>query len=234
MRRGMRLLFLLLLVQPSLFIPLPGNPPPQLNPTQTPTIQQNLGQPLPPGTVTYRNTWNQTWSQQCAYPQLPREPLSPRASNWTIVVNIPTLLFMGEPSSSFIKQTYTFYPNGTFSARDDRGNNFTIRPLLGLPSGMTLTSFRANSTYAEENYLVAPGPNAIANVTVTYAVRHQFCEPAGLRMEIKGNANWGGETGATTTTPHGALSLRFSRVPTFARGDRVWFGKSSSGRRLGL
>src|SRR5438552_8227256 len=53
-------------------------------------------------------------------------------------------------------------------------------------------------------------------------------------MEIKGNANWGGETGATTTTPHGALSLRFSRVPTFARGDRVWFGKNSSGVRLGF
>src|SRR5439155_25377380 len=234
MRRGMRLLFLLLFVQPSLFIPLPGNPPQQPNSPQTPSIQQNPGRPLPPGTVTYRNTWNQAQSQECVYPQLPREPLLPRARNWTIVVNIPTLLFMGEPSSSFIKHTYTFYSNGTFSARDDQGNNFTIRPLLGLPSGMTLTSFRANSTYAEQNYLVAPGPNTIANVTVTYAVRHQFCEPAGLRMEIKGNANWGGETAANTTTPHGALSLRFSRVPTFARGDRVWFGNMSSGVRLGF
>src|SRR5437870_7137706 len=163
MKRGMRLLFLLIFVQPSLFIPLTGNPLPRPNPHQTPAIQEP-GQPLPPGTVAYRNTWNQTRSQQCAYPQLPREPLSPKASNWTIVVNIPTLLFMGEPSSSFITHTYTFYPNGTFSARDDQGNNFTIRPLLGLPSGMTLASLRANSTYAEENYLVAPGPNTIANV----------------------------------------------------------------------
>src|SRR5438034_22327 len=111
MRRGMRLLFLLLFVQPSLFIPLPGNPLPQPNPPQAPAVQQNPGEPLPPGTVSYRNTWNQTRSQQCAYPQLPTEPLSPRVSNWTIVVNIPTLLFMREPSSSFIKHTYTFYPN---------------------------------------------------------------------------------------------------------------------------
>src|SRR5437870_11949268 len=123
-------------MQPSLFIPLSANPPTQPNQPPTQVIYANPGQPLPPGTVTYRNTWNQTRSQQCAYPQLPREPLSPKASNWTIVVNIPTLLFMGEPSSSFITHTYTFYPNGTFSARDDQGNNFTIRPLLGLPSGM--------------------------------------------------------------------------------------------------
>src|SRR5438093_331575 len=120
----MRLLFLLLFVQPSLFIPLPGNPPQQPNSPQTPSIQQNSGQPLPPGTVAYRNTWNQIQSQECAYPQLPREPLSSRASNWTIVVNIPALLSMGEPSSSYVKHTYTLYPNGTFSAKDDKGNNF--------------------------------------------------------------------------------------------------------------
>src|SRR3989454_10996229 len=192
MRRGMRLLFLLLFVQPSLFIPLQGNPPQEPNPPLTTAIQANPGQPLPPGTVSYRNTWNQTQLQQCTNPQLPREPLSPRASNWTIVVNIPTLLFKGEPSSSYVKHTYTLYPNGTFSAKDDKGNNFTVRLLLGLPSRMMSTSLRANSTYAEQNYLVAPGGQTIANVTVAYAIRHQFCEPAGLRMEIKGNANWGG------------------------------------------
>src|SRR5712691_1883764 len=125
----MRLLLLLLFAQPSLFIPLPANPQPPPNPAQTQLIQNNPGQPLQPGTVTYRNTWNQTQSQQCTYPQLPREPLSPRASNWTIVVNIPTLLLMGEPSSSYVKQTYTFYANGTFLARDDGGNSFAIRGL---------------------------------------------------------------------------------------------------------
>src|SRR5438128_10946118 len=113
MRRGMRLLFLLLFVQPSLFILLPGNPPPQSNPNQSLTIQQTPGQPLPPGTVTYRNTWNQTQSQQCAYPQLPKEPLLSRASNWTLGVNIPTILSMWKPSSSYVKHPYTFAANGT-------------------------------------------------------------------------------------------------------------------------
>src|SRR5439155_2674242 len=115
----------------------------------------------------------------------------------------------------------------TNTSRVNQGNNVTLGPLLGSPAGIVSTSLRANSTFEEENYLVAPGRQTIANVTVTYAVRHQFCEPAGLRMEIKGNASWGGGAAATTTTTHGALSLRFGRVPISARGDRAWFGNSS-------
>src|SRR3989442_876044 len=189
MRRGMRLLFLLLFVQPSLFLPLPVNPPPQPNPPHTPVIQANPGQPLPPGTVTYRNTWNQTQSQQCAYPQLPTEPLSPRASNWTIVVNIPTLLLMGEPSSSYVKHSYTFYPNGTFLARDDRGNSFAIKGIGGLP-GTAITRLRGNSTSALQNYLWVLGRQTVANVTVSYSVRRQFCQPAGLEIAIAGQMDW--------------------------------------------
>src|SRR5437667_10583885 len=118
----MRLLFLLLFVQPSLFIPLPGNPPPQPNPHQSPIAQQNPGQALPPGTVTYRNTWNQTESQQCAYPRLPKEPRLSRASNWTVGVNIPMLLFIGQPASSYVRHTDRFAANGTLLARDDQSN----------------------------------------------------------------------------------------------------------------
>src|SRR5207245_7481013 len=152
MRRGMRLLFLLLFVQPSLFIPLSGNPPPQPNPARLSVVQAKSRQPLPPGTVTYRNTWNQTLPQQCIYSQLPREPLLPRASNSTIVVNIPTLLLMGEPSSSFIKHTYTFYANGTFLAQDDQGNSFAMTGLGGLP-GTAITTLRGNSSMALQNYV---------------------------------------------------------------------------------
>src|SRR3989441_13112256 len=126
MKKGMRLLLLLLFAHPPLFIS-PGNPPSLTNPPQTSVTQTGPGQPLPPGTVTYRNTWNQTRSQQCASAQLPTEPLSPRVSNWTIVVNIPTLLFMGEPSSSYVRHAYTFYANGTFLAQDDRGNSFATK-----------------------------------------------------------------------------------------------------------
>src|SRR5712691_6395438 len=172
LKRGMRLLFLLLFVQPSLFIPLPENPPPQPNSPQTSVIQQNLGQPLPPGTVAYRNTWNQTLSQLCATPQLPKEPLVSRAGNWTTVVNIPTLLFMGQPSSSYVRHTYTFYANGTFLARDDTGNSFAIKGLGGIP-GTAVTTLRTNSSTALQNYLWVLNRLPVANVTVSYSVRKQ-------------------------------------------------------------
>src|SRR2546426_6727727 len=180
MGSSMRLLFLLLFVQPSLFVPLPVNPPPQSNPPQAPGIQANPGQPLPPGTVTYRNSWNQT-QPQCAYPKLMSEPLLSRASNWTIVVNIPTLLLMGEPSSSYVKHTYTFYANGTFLAQNDHGNSFAVKGLSGLP-GTAVTTLRSNTTMALQNHLWVVGSLPIANLTVSYSVRRQLCQPAGLEI----------------------------------------------------
>src|SRR2546427_6726128 len=222
MRRGMRLLFLLLFVQPSLFIPLQGNPPQEPNPPQTTTIQANPGQPLPPGTVSYRNTWNQTQLQQCTNPQLPREPLSPRASNWTIVVNIPALLLMGKPSSSFIKHTYTFYADGTFLASDDQGTTRGERARGRLP-GTAVTTLRSNSTLALQNYLWVVGRQTIANVTVSYSVRKQFCRPAGLEIAISGQANW-------MLAKAGSLSMRFSKPPTELDAHRAWFGGRNNSR----
>src|SRR5437870_6022818 len=222
MRRGMRLLFLLLFVQPSLFIPLHGNPPQQPNPPLTTAIQANPGQPLPPGSVSYRNTWNQTQLQQCTNPQLPREPLSPRASNWTIVVNIPTLLLMGKPSSSFIKHTYTFYADGTFLASDDQGNSFAVKGLAGLP-GTAVTTLRSNSTLALQNYLWVVGRQTIANVTVSYSVRKQFCRPAGLEIAISGEVNW-------IIGKARSLSLRFNKPPVKLDAHRAWFGGRNDSR----
>ena len=218
----MRLLFLLLFVQPSLFFPLSGNRPPQPDPPQTPVIQQNPGLPLPPGSITYRNTWNQTRSQECAHPQLPREPLSPRASNWTIVVNIPTLLLMGEPASSYVQHTYTFYANGTFLAQDDQGNSFSINGLGGLPR-TAVTTLRSNSTFALQNYLWVLGRQTIANVTVSYSVRRQFCQPAGLEIAISGQVDW-------RIAKAGLLSMRFSKPPTELDAHRAWFGARNDSR----
>src|SRR3989454_3846832 len=226
MRRGVRLLFLLLFVQPSLFIPLLGTPPPQLNSSQTPVIQQNPAQPLPPGTVTYQNTWNQTQSQQCAYPHLPREPLLSRASNWTIVVSIPTLLIMGKPSLSYVTHTYVFYANGTFLARDDRGNSFAVKGLGGVP-GTAVTTLRGNSSLVLQNYLWVVGRLPIANVTVSYSVRRQLCQPAGLEVAINGYVNW--RFGRA-----GSLSMRFDRPPVRLDAHRAWFGGNGSRVQLGF
>src|SRR3989441_5811703 len=225
MRRGVRLLFLLLFVQPSLFFPLPGSPPQQANLPQIPPIQQNPGQPLPPGSVSYRNTWNQT-QPQCAYPKLTSEPLLSRDSNWTIVVNIPTLLLMGKPSSSYIKHTYTFYANGTFLAADDRGNSFAVKGLGGVP-GNAVTTLRSNSTMALQNYLWVLGRQTIANVTVSYSVRRQYCQPAGLEIAISGEVNW-------IIGKAGSLSLRFNKLPVKLDEQRAWFGGNSSGVQLGF
>src|SRR5712692_3423135 len=215
----MRLLFLLLFVLPSLFIPLPGNPPPpQPNPPQSAVIQQNPGQPLPPGIVTYRNTWNHTQSPRCEYPQLPREPLSSNASNWIIGVDIPTLLFMGEPSSSYVRHTYSLYANGTFLARDDRGNSFAIKGLEGLP-GRAETTLRSNSSLALQNYLWVLGRQVIANVTVSYSVRHQLCQPAGLKITIQGQVNWG-------SRGVGSIVLPFKKSPVALKSSRAWFSNN--------
>src|SRR3989441_6589910 len=221
MRRGVRLLFLLLFVQPSLFFPLPGNPPQQPNLPQTPPIQQNPGQPLPPGSVSYRNTWNQT-QPQCAYPKLTSEPLLSRDSNWTIVVNIPTLLLMGESASSYVKHTYTFYANGTFLARDDQGNSFAVKGLGGLP-GTAATTLRGNSTFALQNYLWVLGRQTIANVTVSYSVRKQFCQPAGLEIAITGQMDW-------MIGKARSLSLRFNKPPVKLDAHRAWFGGRNDSR----
>src|SRR2546426_650987 len=177
--------------QPSLFLPMPSLPQSPSNPPQGPLASQAPGQPLPPGTVSYRNTWNQTQSQQCAYPLLPKEPLLPRTSNWTIGVNIPTILFMGRVSSSSIKHTYTFYANGTFVGQDERGHIFAVKRLQGLPSGTVVTTLRANSTVAIQNYLSVTGSRTAANVSVSYSIRHQSCQPAGLKITISCNVDLG-------------------------------------------
>src|SRR2546422_9759789 len=196
---------------------MPSLPQPPPEPPQAPLAPKNPGQPLPPGTVSYWNTWNQTQSQQCAYPLLPKEPLLSMTSNWTIDVNIPTLLFMGKASSSSIKHTYTFYANGTFVAQDDRGNSFAVKPLQGLPSGTVVTTLRANSTVAIQNYLLTPGSQTAANISVSYSIRHQFCQPAGLKITISGRSNWG-------SRGSGMISLPFNKSPISIASGRAWFG----------
>src|SRR2546422_8397518 len=144
------------------------------------------------------------------------EPLLSRDSNWTIVVNIPTLLLMGEPSSSYVKHTYTFYANGTFLAQNDHGNSFAVKGLGGLP-GTAVTKLRSNSTVALQNYLWVVGRLPIANITVFYSVRTQFCQSAGLEIAISGYVN-------LRSGRAGSFSMMFSKPPTKLDANRAWFG----------
>ena len=133
---------------------------------------------------------------------------------------------MGEPSSSFIKHAYTFYANGTFLATDDRGNSFAVRGLGGLP-GTAATTLRGNSTMALQNYLWVLGRQTIANVTVSYSVRRQFCQPAGLEIAIAWQADW-------RIAKAGLLSMRFNKPPVKLDAHRAWFGGNGSRVQLGF
>ncbi len=182
---------------------------------------QNYGDaPLPPGTVTNLN------SDGCRWTAAQNEPLV-QQSEWSKTLSIPKLLFMGtKAGSSNITGYYVVSDNGTFSARDDAGNSFSIRPLSGLPSGITSVALRANSTTALQNFLVKAGGKALANVTVVYSIRHQFCQPAGLKLTIEGNVDWG-------QSHSGRISLPFTHTPISVKTNRAWFG-NQSGEALGF
>ena len=51
---------------------------------------QNIGSPLPPGTISYDNTWNNSQSLVCKTQSVPSAPLSTvTANSWTSTINIP-------------------------------------------------------------------------------------------------------------------------------------------------
>ncbi|MDE1853769.1 MAG: RHS repeat protein [Thaumarchaeota archaeon] len=179
---------------------------------------QPPGQPLPPGTVSYRNTWNTTAP---ACPVTPTtQPLVP-ITTWNKTLRIPTQLFdySVDPNGQFITQYFTVSSNGTFSVSDSAGNDFSIRPLVGLPPGLLSVSLRGNSTVAEQHFVVSAGPLTLADVLVTYSVKMQFCEPSGIKIAIVGTSAW--------SRGSGVLGLAFGSKPTLVRGDRAWFGNSS-------
>jgi hypothetical protein len=181
--------------------------------TQNPTA----GQPLPPGTVKSSTIWNST--QACPTAVNSGEPLTTQ-SQWSTQLRIPAQLFMGATGSSSIAHSYLVSSNGTFSASDDSGNSFAIGPLAGLPQGTVTLTLKANSTKAFQDFLVKVGNTVVANVTAIYSVRHQFCQPAGLQMDIKGTANWG-------TKRTGSIQLSFKSKPVKLESYRAWLGNKS-------
>lgn len=178
---------------------------------------------LPPGTVTNLNTKNV--SQTCAPTTTQNEPLT-SMDHWNTTVSIPKLLFMGVPEGSNITHHYAVSSNGTLSASDDSGNSFALKPLAGLPPGLTSVTLKANRTKAFENFLVEAGGRVLANVTVIYSMRHQFCQPAGLKITTEGTVDWGRNGTGTIVVP-------FKQRPLEVNGSRAWFG-NKSGVALGF
>ena len=109
----------------------------------TNTIQQNApqspGAPLPPGTVSYQNTWNNSQALACPVSTVVSQALLPTVGNaWTLNTSIPTLLFMNKPSGRLVNQTYQAFSNGTVTVSDSSGNSF----------GWTLTEGLTGATRA--------------------------------------------------------------------------------------
>jgi hypothetical protein len=133
---------------------------------------------------------------------------------------------MYAPNGQFIKHSYTFYQNGTFLVSDDSGNRFGWRGITGLPSGTTATSVKANTTASYVDYVTSSNGNVVSNVTVSFEVRHQFCQPAGLKIAIGGTADWG-------AGKSGNLAFTFSKPATLMGLHRAFFG-NRSGVALGF
>ncbi|MBI3859208.1 MAG: hypothetical protein HY296_03065 [Thaumarchaeota archaeon] len=190
------------------------------------TVQQPDGQPLPPGTVSYTNTWNSTLSLKCNPPTTQNEALTPRSGNWTMSESIPSLLFQGSPAGPNFTQKYVLFLNGTLLATDNAGNRLVLSGLSGLSGGVAKTKLFANSTVAYLTTLITWGPLVLANVTEAFSVRRQDCQPAGLRLEILGSASWG-------LKGSGTLSIGLKTRPTALDSSAAWFG-SRPGQTLGF
>jgi len=131
--------------------------------------------PLPAGTVT-SNTGNNT--STCPQSQVATEPLDPTLGPWTTTLNIPTLLFDGQPTGSYITQHFSVFANGTLSVSDGAGNSFSVSIPLSTFSGKLSTRLVSNGTTAVQESLIGTGTSTTANVTLVYSTYEQFCQPA--------------------------------------------------------
>ena len=156
----------------------------------------------------------------------PSEPLATEQSSWSATLRIPTLLFMGSPQGSYITQHYSVYSNGTFSVSDDHGNTFSFDVPVSAIGTTASTSLVGNSTMAVQDTRVMAGLATAADVKLTYSVYDQFCQPAGIRIEITGSENWG-------TANVGDIRLTFNKKPVSVVGERAYFG-NTSGVALGF
>jgi RHS repeat-associated protein len=194
-----------------------------LNQLQTGSIQA-FGHPLPPGTVSDYNSWNNSKAMQCPASKVPSQPLSlSTGGNWTLQTAVPNQLFMNKNyGTKIVNQTYQVFSNGTVSVSDSNGNSFAWTLLDSLPSLTRTSSLVSNSTEAIQNTTVySVGGQVLANITIVYTLKKQFCNDAGMEVAVAGTANWGvGKTGL--------VSFQFTKRPFSVNGSTAWFGNNSN------
>ncbi len=152
----------------------------------------------------------------------PSQPLLWTSGAWTKTLRIPYSSFNGLANDPYITQYFTVYQNGTFLASDDAGNRFeTASPTLHLPGAVT-TTLLSNSTTAVQTTYFGAGPKYSANITLSFSVYSVACQPAGIRVEASGGANWG-------SLGKGVVSIPFKTKPTSITGYTAWFGTPAIG-----
>ena len=176
---------------------------------------QPAASPLSPGSSSQAEPWNATLYPKCS-PAPTTQKLEPVEGNANITEAIPTEIIGTQASGQLITQTYRIYSNGSFSARDDTGNEFTIGSITGLSSDTMRMSLRANSTEAVQNYLAVTRPRVLANVTVLYTIKKTLCLPSGLKITILG----------TTSSGHTRITLHFKTHPSSSEKTGIWFADS--------
>ncbi|HXQ92906.1 MAG TPA: hypothetical protein VN739_07845, partial [Nitrososphaerales archaeon] len=183
---------------------------------------QSSGTPLPPGTVTYSNSWNNSQALECPASTQPSQSLLPVAgNNWTLRTVVPSVLFMNKPYGQSVNQTYQAFSNGTVTVSDSSGNNFDWTLTEGLTNAIETSSFTSNSSEVIQNIsLSSSAQKPLANFAIVYSLKKEFCNQAGLEITITGSADWG----ASKT---GVISFHFSKTPIKVNGTTAWFGNNS-------
>ncbi|MHB8702457.1 MAG: RHS repeat-associated core domain-containing protein [Nitrososphaerales archaeon] len=214
---------------------LPAGLLPALISSASSTAATTSGSPLPSGTVTYQNTWNNTLAYNCGTTSIvsAEQPLVSVQGSWTKTLQIPSQTFMEQPSGDPMNQTYTVFENGTFAMSDQYGNAYSwkLLPISSSPasisgSALDTTTLIANSTFAVQDDILTSATHVVANVSVSYGIRDQYCQPAGLKITISGSANWG-----IAKTGNISLSFNTPMIPVATQGVnasyQAWFGNAS-------
>src|ERR1700730_7027810 len=194
--------------------------------------QQNssssIGTPLPPGSVNYVNTWNQTQIPCSRTSNATSQALiQTTANNWTLRTAVPSVIFENKAVGPTINQTYRIFQNGTTLLNDSSGNSYSWSLLESLPPGITHSTMSTNSSEAIQNItLASAGGKNIGKLSVVYSLAQKSCNQAGLEVTILGSVNW-------HPNGTGKVTFHFNKAPIKLSETTAYFG-NNSGTLTGL
>ena len=131
----------------------------------------------------------------CSIRVPPREVPAVVRTLATLRIGIPLSLFQGVPTKTLVHQQLTVFANGTFHVEDSTGNSLPVTMAETLPAGIKTTTMKANSTFVSESTVVADKGLVLANVTLSFSIHYNFCQPTGFKIDVIGKTRLAGEGG---------------------------------------